>query len=398
MPFPRFASIVLALLIAACSAPGETEHGVTTDPNAAIGFFTENSAVPDTARDIRGDGVLRDADERPYGYALLGQTLPSIEAPLLGGGTLRTADIDEWTVLKVWGIWCGDCRADSPYVAQLAAAIAERPDLDFLSIHTPPSARRADEAFGDYGSVEAYFEAEGYGFPVGLDSDASLRDALLIAWTPSYLLIGPDRTVRGFRTDLSVAGDTAVADFIRDIETVRAETQRAELRTPRIGPDGAMELVRTTPFTRTSLSAAFPGMDLHGGTQMAEGEEYPVFHIAARGDILSNIPLFTIEPSWDRGHVFAVSTTSPQVQGPDGVRIGLTRFGDLDADTRGPCDVGVDAYGNKLICTVAGASGRFAYVFGAPTGFEGYYPEAGDTDRNAGILVEMRYLPPVPTY
>lgn len=396
----RFAPLpLLFLLIAACGgSPADDQHGVTTDPNAAIGFVTENGPVPETASDSRGDGVLRDADGRPYGYGLLGETLPDIEAPTLAGGTFRTADINQWTVLKVWGIWCGDCRRDSPYVAQLATAIADQPDLDFQSIHTPPNARRADEAYGDYGSVEAYFDAEGYSFPVAVDDDAAIRDALMIAWTPTYLLVGPDGVVRGFRTDLSVIGENAVEQFLADIAATRASVERAALLTPRIGPDGAMQLEGTTPFTRASLAAAFPSLDIHGGTEMAEGEEYPVFHVARRGDVLSTTPLFTVEPSWDRGHVFAVATRSRDVIGPGSARIGTTRLGDLSAAQQAACEVGTEAYSELLICAQAGGTGQFAHVFGPPEGFEGFFPYASEAIQTTGILVEMRYLPPVPTY
>ena len=68
-------------------------------------------------------------------------------------------------------------------------------DLNFISIHTPPNAARADEAYGRYGSVEAYFDEKGYSYPTVIDTNASIRDALKIAWTPSYLLVAPDLTV-----------------------------------------------------------------------------------------------------------------------------------------------------------------------------------------------------------
>ena len=111
--------------------------------------------------------------------------------------------------------------ADAPYVAALATALAQDPDVDFLSIHTPPSAARADEAYGKYGSVAAYFASAGYSYPTLVDTDASIRDALRIDWTPTYLLIGPDLRVHAFRTALSVAGKEPVKDTVRGIAAVR---------------------------------------------------------------------------------------------------------------------------------------------------------------------------------
>lgn len=201
------------------------DHGVSTDPAGATRFITSDSSVPETAQDKKGDGVLRDADGRPFTYALLGKPLPAFTGPMLDGNTFSTDNLTGWTVLDVWGIWCGDCRADGPYTAKLSTALEAREDITFLSLHTPPNAARASEAYGTFGSVENYFGQMGYDYPVILDADAALRDLLEIAWTPTYLLIGPDRTIHGFRTDLSVAGEDPVDAFIADIERVMQEAE-----------------------------------------------------------------------------------------------------------------------------------------------------------------------------
>lgn len=226
--------LVGAVLVAGCGAPdagsqaetdiaADTTHGVSTDPLAATGFITTNSPPPATATEK--NGVMRDGDGRPYTYDLLGETLPDVEGTMVTGEVRSTGALDQWTVIDVWGVWCGDCRKDGPYMAELADELAGRPDIDFLSIHTPASAARTDEAYGTYGSIGAYFDAVGFSYPTLVDPDAALRDALQIAWTPSYLLVSPEGVVKGFRTDLSVAeGADPVADFLDDIERVRAET------------------------------------------------------------------------------------------------------------------------------------------------------------------------------
>lgn len=217
--FSAFALMTLA----ACgsSAPAaDTTHGVSTDPVAATGFITVNTPAPDTASDSRDDGVLRDADGRPYHYAFLGEALPDVVAPLHAGGTFDSAAIDAWTIIDVWGVWCGDCRKDSPYASELSERLKSDPEINFISIHTPSSAVRADDAFGKFGSLDAYFDEVGYAYPVAMDADASIRNVLQIAWTPTYLLVSPDGVVRGFRTDLSVAGDAPVDAFLADIQTV----------------------------------------------------------------------------------------------------------------------------------------------------------------------------------
>jgi thiol-disulfide isomerase/thioredoxin len=222
------ASILLTLAFAACSPSEPTAE----NPAAPREPTAEAEAVPGLPRDqwltaqialpVGPDGtVVRDEKRRPYGYAMLGATVPEFSLARVGGAEV-TQDIfrDKWTIVDVWGVWCGDCRRDAPYVQELAAKLAGDPDLSFLAIHTPPSRARAAEAYGAFGSIEAYFQSIGGGYPTVVDADASVRDALKIVWTPTYLLVGPDLTVRAFRTDLSVGGDSNVDRVISDARRI----------------------------------------------------------------------------------------------------------------------------------------------------------------------------------
>lgn len=215
----------VAPVAAETPAPEEVKSTTTVKASA---FITENTAPPEGAADTKGDGTFRDADGRPFNYALLGEKLPEFTAPTSDGGTFNSADIDQWTVIDIWGVWCGDCVKDGPYVAALQSAIAQDPDLDFVSIHTPASARRTspEELYKKYGSLEGYFAEAGYTIPsVVMDNDASIREALKISWTPSYLLVSPDGVVRAFRTDFSVVEDQPIKSFIKDIAEVRKEVR-----------------------------------------------------------------------------------------------------------------------------------------------------------------------------
>lgn len=231
------AALILAAALALCacgpatappSAPAAETAASEADGPKAQGFITANTTPPEGAADTKGDGVLRDDYGRPFQYGLLGQKLPEFTAPTSDGGTFSSGDINRWTVIDVWGAWCSDCVADGPYVDALARAIAQDPDLDFVSIHVPANANRAtpEELYGKYGSLEAYFASAGYSVPsVVLDNDASLRQLLQISWTPSYLVVSPDGVVRGFRTDLRVIEDQPVKTFIQDIAEVRKEVR-----------------------------------------------------------------------------------------------------------------------------------------------------------------------------
>lgn len=231
-PLPLLATLAI---LAACSAPQQeagspaaesTAPETATTPAEATGFYTENLAAPEGAAD-KGDGVPRDANDRPFHYALLGQKLPPFTAPVTDGSTFDSTQLKRWTVIDVWGVWCGDCVRDGPYVAALERAIAQDPDLDFVSLHVPASPARTspEELFKKYGSLEAYFESAGYSFPVVLDNDASIRHALQISWTPTYLLVSPDGVVRGFRTDLSVDQDQPVKTFLQNVAEVRGKVR-----------------------------------------------------------------------------------------------------------------------------------------------------------------------------
>lgn len=211
--------------VAESPTPASTATEATTDVEAT-GFYTENLAAPEGAGN-KGDGVPRDANDRPFHYALLGQKLPAFTAPVSDGSTFNSAELNRWTVIDVWGVWCGDCVRDGPYVDALARAIAQDPDLDFVSLHVPASAARTspEELFKKYGSLEAYFESAGYSFPVVLDNDASIRQALQISWTPTYLLVSPDGIVRGFRTDLSVDQDQPIKTFLQNVAEVKKQVR-----------------------------------------------------------------------------------------------------------------------------------------------------------------------------
>ena len=214
---------MIRTLIAASALALAAACGGSPDTDSATGFITPGAGVPDTAE--RGDdGVPRDDYGRPFDYMYLGREIPAFSGTMDAGPLFSTQELqNQWTLIDIWGLWCSDCMADAPYVAELWTEVKAMDDLAFLSIHTPPNAQRADEAFGRYGSVSAYFEEKGYTYPTLIDEDASIRETLKIAWTPSYLLIAPDLTVQGFRSGLSAAdSQDPVADLLADIDEVRA--------------------------------------------------------------------------------------------------------------------------------------------------------------------------------
>ena len=209
---------VLAFGLAACAEAGELK---TTSAEAATGYYQPGSEIPASADLSRGD-VPRDDYGRPYTYEGLGEALPEFTGELSNGTSFSSTLLEgRWTVIEVWGIWCHDSRNDAPYAAALSRALAQDPDVDFMSIHTPQNADRADKAYRNYGSVSAWFNEKGWSFPTLVDKDASIREILRVRWTPTYLVIAPDLTVQGLRTGLADAGDMAVKDFVKDISKTK---------------------------------------------------------------------------------------------------------------------------------------------------------------------------------
>lgn len=230
------AAAAFAALLTACS-PNETDGSaasveITLDDHtppplakgeiAATGFVTlASSEIPEGADLSQGD-VPRDSYGRPFTYEYLGKPLPAFAGEMATGEAFTSNTLaDKWVVIDIWGLWCGDCMRDAKYAAALSIAVEQDPDLQFLSIHTPPSAARADEAYKKYASVPDYFEEVGYSYPTLLDVDASIRDTIKVRWTPTYLLLAPDGTVQGFRTEFAAAGGDPVKDFLSDISEIR---------------------------------------------------------------------------------------------------------------------------------------------------------------------------------
>lgn len=227
----------LSLVFGACQPAADTAAAPAASAKEAPAFveglprdqwLTAASAIP-----VSADGVVRDEKRRPYSYELLGQPVPAFAATLVDG-TPVTEEVfrGKWTIVDVWGIWCGDCRRDAPLVKTLAQKADADPAIDFISLHTPPSRARAAEAYGAYGSVEAYFEKEGGGYPTIVDLDTGLREAFKIVWTPSYLLVGPDLKIRAFRTDLSVGTEAGLDKVIQQAKDISNSKDYASASDP----------------------------------------------------------------------------------------------------------------------------------------------------------------------
>lgn len=200
---------VLALLLSACSKGPE-----------ATGFITENLPPPAGVTLEEGD-VPRDDAGRPFQYNLLGETLPSFTVTMPDGSSVTDQDLrGSWVILDFWGLWCPDCIVDARHVDALYRAVQSEDGLEMLSVHSPPSPLRINDAFGRWESLEAYTEETGFGSHSAIDADASAIDAFDLPWVPMYFLVDPDGVIRGFRSGLSSAGNAPEEVFLSEVRAV----------------------------------------------------------------------------------------------------------------------------------------------------------------------------------
>lgn len=189
------------------------------------GLVFASTPVPETAEDQRGDGVLRDETGRPVAHDLLGKLLFQFEAPLVQGGTFNSDSLrGKWTILVFWGVWCHDSRHDAKNIAEISRVFDGHPNIQFMSLHVPFNRDYADRRFGDYGSVENYFNDIGLFWPTALDEVGILRNWQQIRWTPTYLVIAPDMTIEAFRTDFYAADEGALDRFLIEVRALAEET------------------------------------------------------------------------------------------------------------------------------------------------------------------------------
>ena len=157
-------------------------------------------------------------------YPLIGMTAPAFSADLSGGGKVSQAALKgHWTILAFWGLWSDDSIADAKYIRALVSAAAADPDLDFLSIHTPPGPGRGAEALGSFRSLESWFASQGGRWPTGLDLDGKIATAFRLSSAPVYLLIGPDLTIEAYRTQLASTPDDGIKPVIKGYTEIRKQ-------------------------------------------------------------------------------------------------------------------------------------------------------------------------------
>jgi hypothetical protein len=140
-------------------------------------------------------------------YASIGSALPNFSGPQSGGPDLTQEALRErWTILG-FASFDTDSDAEIRFVTALNSAVDQDPDLDLLQVYradTNASAARVTPwpSLADDGTIAALF---------GVNT------------TPTYLLIGPDLTIEGYRGALSKTPDDGIKSVIRGIAEIRKQ-------------------------------------------------------------------------------------------------------------------------------------------------------------------------------
>jgi thiol-disulfide isomerase/thioredoxin len=112
--------------------------------------------------------------------------LPDVVLPCLGGGRkVRLAGLrGKPMMINVWAQWCGPCREEAPYLAEVART--NKSDLMIMGIdHDDPRPELAIE----------FAQLSTWKYPQLADPDVVLRQKLQISGPPQTFFVRPDGTI-----------------------------------------------------------------------------------------------------------------------------------------------------------------------------------------------------------
>lgn len=90
----------------------------------------------------------------------------------------------KWLIVSLWQVNCPSCHYETPLLAKINRAIADRDDIVLLSFNTSPTE--------GIELVQRYVDAApGYDWPVGVGAQL-MSEVLEAPYTPALFLFGPD--------------------------------------------------------------------------------------------------------------------------------------------------------------------------------------------------------------
>jgi hypothetical protein len=189
----RLITLAAVLTLAACGQP-PAESSAPPAPEAA----TPEAAAPSTSASIEGWDTATSA------YAKIGTTLPAFTARKEDGSEITAEALrGRWTILGLWGPT--SIANETSFASALNSAVDQDPDLDLLIEHT---------------LVDGTPSPDG---PWPKLSDTGLAAMLGPPVLPSYLLIGPDLTIEGWRGPLELSPENGIKPVIQGVHEIRKQ-------------------------------------------------------------------------------------------------------------------------------------------------------------------------------
>lgn len=197
------ATVSLALssaILAACGQPSDPAPVAQTVPAAE----QTESATPNAHPSASVEGW----ETNSGALSILDSTLPAFALMQANGTEITQENLrGRWTIIGFASSDTDRAKAEDNYVAALNSAAGQDPDLDFIAIN--PKATRPPPATPP--AWPTLYDETGYVKELG------------VTQTPSYLLIGPDLTVEGYRGALVDTPDDGIKSVIRGVAEIRKQ-------------------------------------------------------------------------------------------------------------------------------------------------------------------------------